>query len=302
VSLSLALALVVLLAVVLSGGSAYGGERTAGRDSGNERIVRRDFRVDDAGFDGVFFAPNNGAERPAVLVIAGSAGGLASSFMTAEALAMKGFPALGVAYFDRPGLPAQLRSIPLEYFEIALRALGRQPEVDPDKMAVLGASRGSEAALLLGVRYPDLVSAVIALAPANVAICSYPACDGPAWTYAGAAVPYVRPQDIIGHASIEAEIPAEVIRGPIFLACGARDNVWPSCWMASSIFNRLQQHRNHYEDRRVVKREAGHAIAGLPDWGVRSYGGGTVEANLKAQRQTWAALLRWLHSIGGSSE
>ena len=53
-------------------------------------------------------------------------------------------------------------------------------------------SRGSEAALLLGVYYPHLVHAVAAVVPSSVALCSYPLCDGPAWTLHGKPVPYTR--------------------------------------------------------------------------------------------------------------
>ena len=60
--------------------------------------------------------------------------------------------------------------------------LAAQPEVNPAKIAVLGASRGSEAAQLLGVYYPNLVHAVIASVPSDASICSYPGCTGPAWT------------------------------------------------------------------------------------------------------------------------
>jgi dienelactone hydrolase len=185
----------------------------------------------------------------------------------------------------------------LEYFETALRALARQRGVDSDAIAVLGASRGSEAALLLGVHSPDLVSAVIALAPANVAICSFPNCDGPAWTYRGAAIPYASFQGGMGPAAVEAQIPAEDIRGPIFLACGSLDTVWPSCRMATLINSRLSEHKERFPDRFVIKRKAGHAVAGPQISGAALCGGGSMEANEKAQRQTWAALLRWLHAI-----
>src|ERR1039458_4212970 len=67
------------------------------------------------------------------------------------------YPALGVAYSAEPGLPQTLSRIPLEYFAGALRWLARQPGVDPARIAVLGVSRGSEAAQLPGVYYPNLV-------------------------------------------------------------------------------------------------------------------------------------------------
>ncbi len=107
-----------------------------------------------AGFAGEMFAPVGGRKRPAVLVIGGSSGGLPT--FQAAALSAAGYPALAIAYFNYRGLPSTLSRIPLEYFARALGWLARQPGVDPSRILTLGVSRGSEAALLLGVHYPRL--------------------------------------------------------------------------------------------------------------------------------------------------
>jgi dienelactone hydrolase len=99
---------------------------------------------------------------------------------------------LSVGYFKLPGLPQQLSRIPLEYFGRALAWLAHQPQVDRKHIAILGVSRGSEAALLSGAYFPRLVSAVIAMVPSDVALCSIPGCRGPAWTFHGHPVPYTR--------------------------------------------------------------------------------------------------------------
>ena len=104
--------------------------------------------------------------------------------------ASRGYPTLDVAYFDAPGLPAELKDIPLEYFAKALRWLARQPGVDPARIWVMGISYGSEAALLLGVHYPHLVHGVAALVPNDLASCAAYVCNGPAWTFGGRPVPY----------------------------------------------------------------------------------------------------------------
>ena len=146
--------------------------------------------LSDDGFVGELLRPaSTAARRPAVLVLGGSEGGLPGGLLPAL-LAANGYPALGVSYFAEPGLPQALSRIPLEYFARALRWLARQPGVDPARIAVLGISRGSEAAQLLGVYYPNLVHAVIASVPSNVANCSYPRCAGPAWTLHGQPLPY----------------------------------------------------------------------------------------------------------------
>jgi hypothetical protein len=53
------------------------------------------------------------ARRPALLIFGGSEGGL-SGTLIAALLAAHGYPALALAYFNAPGLPATLSDIPLE--------------------------------------------------------------------------------------------------------------------------------------------------------------------------------------------
>jgi hypothetical protein len=81
--------------------------------------------VATAGFFGSYCAPAPGAaRRPAVLIFGGSEGGLAVADL-ARLLASHGYPALALAYFHAPGLPADLARIPLEYFARAARWLRR---------------------------------------------------------------------------------------------------------------------------------------------------------------------------------
>ena len=126
-------------------------------------IVMRAATLISDGFVGELFTPAAGARHPAILLIGGSEGGI-SSPLEAAMLAAQGYPTLTIAYFDYPGLPSTLSQIPLEYFARVLTWLSRQPGVDPAHLLTLGISRGSEAALLLGVHYPSLVHGVTARA------------------------------------------------------------------------------------------------------------------------------------------
>src|SRR5581483_9235287 len=182
------------------------------------------------GILGTFVTPRAARHHAAVLVFGGSEGGLSSHMLAiAEHLAAHGYPALAIAYWAAPGLPQSLDRIPLEYFTRALTWLGARPEVASQRVTVLGFSRGSEAAELLGVNFPQLVHSVVALVPSNVV-------HGPSWTIGGAPLPYTdqwnepRPTD-----DPNAVIPVERIRGPIFLACAFDDEVWPSCEYASTM-------------------------------------------------------------------
>jgi dienelactone hydrolase len=252
-----------------------------------------------AGFDGQLFTPPaSGSRHPAVLRFGGSEGGNAG-VLTAELLASHGYPALSIAYFKAPGLPASLHKIPLEYFVNALRWLARQPGVDPHRLIVEGVSRGSEAALLLGANYPSLVSGVIALVPSNVALISFPSNTGPAWTLHGRAVPF---QSQFGPAVLAAgaAIPVEKIRGPLFLDCGGADAVWPSCPMANAIIARRKAHHLPYRDHLLTFPDGGHGVGSLVPYVAASEietSGKSLFANARACATAWPQLLDYLQKL-----
>ena len=215
------------------------------------------------GFVGKYFVPTTPSRQmhAAVLVFGGSNGGL-GSVLLAGALAAHGYPALDIAYFKEPGLPQTLEDIPLEYFARALRWLGSRPGVDRARLWVDGVSRGSEAALLLGAHYPGLVHGVVALVPSDAAICSYPGCAGPAWTFEGKPVPYTSQFDD-PHPTDDpaAVIPVAKIQGPVFLDCGGYDQVWSSCPYAHAIMAELAAAHDRYPHVLMVSQGGGHGSA-----------------------------------------
>ena len=95
-----------------------------------------------------------------VLVLGGSEGGLVEGF--ASALARHGFATMALAYFAMQGLPPKLIEIPVEYFRRALDWLRAQPETSPARPAVVGSSKGGEAALLVASTYDDVGAVVLA--------------------------------------------------------------------------------------------------------------------------------------------
>lgn len=266
-----------------------------------ERV--RELRPARQGFYGEMFEPKNArVPGPAVLVLGGSEGGLATSNF-ASLLAARGYPTLALAYFGEPGLPKNLVRIKLEYFARALHWLAAQPGVDSARLAVVGISRGSEAAQLLGVHEPTLVHAVVALVPSNTANCGIPRftgtnqirCIGPAWTYRGKAIPYSRNPNPFDAATAIAD---ERIRGPVFLDCGGQDALWPSCLMAHAIVARLHAHRFGYPVTLLEYGQAGHGV-GLPLPYDPFYlpTGGSISADQRARAAAWPRLLAFLNSL-----
>jgi dienelactone hydrolase len=273
-------------------------------------VERRPVSVSEAGFVGRLYQPPPGtAKKPAVLEIGGSGGGLAGG-LVGGLLASHGYPTLDLAYFKLPDLPATLSNISLEYFTQALTWLGSQPNVDPRQIYVLGTSRGSEAALLLGAHFPDLVAGVIASVPSNVVLCS-PSCDSPAWTLNGEPLPYTRQFNNPAPTDVpDAVIPVERIRGPILLVCGGTDLVWHSCDYARAIRDRLAARDVTRPHPLLTYPSAGHGVGLLvryePSVGSASsvsgsalnFSGATVGANAAGLAKVWPRVLAFLDKRG----
>jgi len=267
--------------------------------------------LEQAGFVGQLWQPAPGtARKPAVLLFGGSEGAIRGQ-LVAALFASHGHPALNIAYFNAPGLQPTLSSVPLEYFTTALKWFDGQPNVDPHQVFVVGTSRGSEAALLLGANFPDLVAGVIASVPSNVALCS-PTCDGPAWMLNGQPLPYTSqfnnpaPTDEPG-----AVIPVERIRGPILLICGGSDQVWHSCDYAKAIVDRLKTNHTTQPHQLLSYASAGHGVGALvryePGSGslntpfpnatgqLINSAGATPDANTRARAKVWPRVLAFLN-------
>jgi dienelactone hydrolase len=261
----------------------------------------KDLRLATDGINGELYTPRHAAtKRPAVLVFGGSEGGLGPASFQGPLLAAHGYPTLALAYFKAPGLPQTLANIPLEYFRKALEFLRAQPGVDPHHVLVMGGSRGAEAALLLGSHYPNLVNGVIAGAPTSVVQPGFPDSTKPAWTQHGKALPSaVDPNDSRAKYTPNAIIPVEKIAGPLLLACGGKDPVWPSCRSTDVITGRLSAHHFRYPVTALRYPDAGHSLSGLDccysETAAATNGfGGSPDANRAAGTDAYAKLLAFL--------
>ena len=268
-------------------------------------VHKQPLRPRTSGVYGEFFSPASTTERrPAVLVFGGSEGGLTTG-EDAALLASHGYPALALAYFAEPGLPGNLSRIPLEYFARALRLLAGEPGVNRSKLVVFGTSRGSEAAQLLGVHYPQLVHAVVALVPSNHAICGIPrftgqanvSCIGPAWTFRGQPIPY---STFATPTGPPAPIADQRINGPIFLDCGGLDQLWPSCPMATAIVAQLHAHHFAHHVTLLDYHSGGHGVGSLMPY-LPSYNplldGDTPDPDQRARANGWPRLLSFLANL-----
>jgi dienelactone hydrolase len=208
----------------------------------------------------------------------------------------------------------------LETFDRALGWLTAQPEAPPGRLAVMGTSKGAEAAPLIALRHPEL-SAVIAAAPSSAV---WPGINwdsvnglnaGSSWTSGGEPLPYVpyasfHPAVLIGNLGRlyrnapervaehpAGAIPIENVRAPALLICGELDRLWPACPMARQLDARAEA-AGGPQITVLSLALVGHAdleppypdpaVGPTPRWG------GTAEDANKARARSWDAIVEFL--------
>jgi hypothetical protein len=225
------------------------------------------------GLVGDFFHEVGETSRRAVIMLGGSEGGSSWSRVRTPVrlLVERGFAVLSLAYFKAPGLPESLQEIPLDYFDAALEWLSGQPGIAHDGFAILGASKGAEAGLLLASRWPQ-ARCVIAFSPSSVVWQGIPAKRfalgddmRSSWSLNGHGLPFLpyagpfKKLDLVTlrlrdlHAQALANIPAvsaaripvERINGGVLLLSARNDRLWPAAEMGEAIMGYLDA--NHFE-------------------------------------------------------
>lgn len=293
-------------------------------------IVRTPVR--DDGLVGTFFHNSDSEPRPSVMVLSGSGGGVLETY--AALLASRGYSTLALAYFAMENLPNELANIPLEYFEKAIKWVQAQDTVLPDKLAVMGWSRGGELSLLLGATFKE-VKAVVAFVPSSV-IWGGVTRNGdmkPSWTYRGEPLPFM-PSTITSSDRVDfdqrtragipiretpyflramrdkpaaerARIPVERTNGPILLISGEDDQLWPSTYFSEQVMDRLAQQNHPYPSVHLSYPGAGHMIRPgcipktftviiHPIDGGRYELGGNAKDDAFASSNSWSKTLEFL--------
>jgi dienelactone hydrolase len=265
---------------------------------------------------GNFYPGAGEGPHPAILLLGGSEGGLgAAADGQARLLAKEGFAVLALAYYRLPGQPQRFELIPLETFTRALDWLKAQGEVDPARLAIMGTSKGAEAALLVASRRAD-ISAAVAAVPSQVVWQGFDWSFAPvktsSWSEGGKPVPFLPITtvgwngDIYGPALAdaakhpEAAIPVERIAGPVMLLCGEEDKLWPSCPMARAVKARRDQEGNALATTLLAYPDAGHFGVGpqLPTGqdvpAMITMFGGSKEGNVAARADGWPRTIAFL--------
>lgn len=117
------------------------------------------------GFHGELFRPEQDNYPGKILIcFSGSDGRFELFRMLAQVFQAHGLTALALAYVMEEGLPRQFYRVPIDLLEAAAMRLH---DMGYEKVGLWGISKGAELALTVGSLLPELVNAVVAVAPMN---------------------------------------------------------------------------------------------------------------------------------------
>jgi hypothetical protein len=239
-------------------------------------------------------------------------------------LASYGVAALSLRWFGGIGQPPGICEVPLEEFAPALDRLANMSR----RLAVIGVSKGAEAALLLAAHDPR-ISLTVAMSPSSVVWANVGAgLDGvtspyrSSWTRNGEPLPFVPYDDSwavprgewpsylgLYTQSLQtfadrvptSRIPVERIGGDVIVTAGGDDQVWPSDAFATAIVHRRR--RAGLDTVVVDHPEAGHRPTlprEPPSYGSVLARGGSPEADAAHGVAIWAAVARALDLVDDS--
>lgn len=229
------------------------------------------FRVKKDGFHGELFRPVQD-EYPgkALICFGGSDGKFELARMLATVFQARGLTTLALAYVMEKGLPDCFYHVPIDLLEAAAKRLH---DMGYEKVGLWGISKGAELALTAGSLLPNLVNAVVAVAPMSVVCQGFSkekgitVMPGSSWSFHGEEVPYnsfgiekfpfgqvlrksLKAREVtmyglylpmVEHPNPAAVIRVENITGPILLISSKMDTMWPSEPAAKRIMERLRE-------------------------------------------------------------
>lgn len=200
-----------------------------------------------------------------------------------------------------------------------------QPAVAaPDgRLAVVGASKGGELALVVAATFPDLVGAVVAYTPSAVVwagidfslssgatqsswsvggrplpFVPYPAGVGPSMSDRGMTLRPIYDRGLDNSAAVsEAAIPIERATGPTLLISGDDDAVWPATRMCTMLTERMRAAGRSASVRHLSFPQAGHAL--FPFLGRGDQAAAPMQIDFGGSHESAAAahMAAWPHVI-----
>lgn len=248
--------------------------------------------VEKDGFYGLYYPVEN-AKNPhlAVVVLGGSEGNENVPREVGKRFAEAGITALGVCYWNVPGLPDNCIEVPLEPFEAILQFLNAQGY---DQVYLYGISQGAKTALFVASLMPGY-KGVIALSPihclwngikGNKSLFGKRPAEACEFKYRDQTFPYMRYK--IGYARglwnlltqgqlnvaytysrplqnfrEETAVPVEKIQGDILFIHPQEDCMWPSPTAVRYMLERLRAKGFPHKAKALCYEKASHIIVPL---------------------------------------
>ena len=266
------------------------------------------------------YRPQGEGRLPVIIVVGGSEGGSLFGRRMGPQLAMLGYAALALPYYnpswnneELPGLPTAFVNVPVDRLDAVHRWIKGRPDLDHSRIGIYGVSKGGEFAMIAAARYRWL-RAVIGIVPSDVVWEGWgqPAPDGTlsSFSWGGRPLPFTPYFDIgptiaalergeraslaFAHAqgrrnapdrAAAARIAVERFAGAMLIAGGERDRTWPSGAMVQAIAERRAAAGR--ETIALVYPEAGHGLA-RTGWEPMNYPGNeTLVADAAASHAIW---------------
>lgn len=275
-----------------------------------------------------------GEPRPVIVVLHGADGGTGASERFGRKLASLGYAVVGLPYYSAdwgaygppkeiPGLPGSFIDIRIDQIAELRDWLRTRPDVDAGRIALFGGSKGAEFALIAASKY-DWITSVVAFAPSDLVWEGWGLetveAEGTrsSFSFHGQALPFMPYVGFVeglmagpGNANLlkihedgraahpereaAARIRVEDYPGAVMLVAGDADREWRSGQMARNVA--ASRSAAGLETTLLVYPEAGHDVGGdgwAPTAGEVARGGGSAEANARAQADAWARVLAFL--------
>ena len=288
------------------------------------------YRVDTDGFFGELFIPGEDKyPGKALICFSGSDGGIELAKSLAEVFSSNGLTTLALAYVLEEGLPKQFSCVPIDFLE---KAATKLHSIGYEKVGVWGISKGAELALTAGSLMPELINAVIAVAPMNTVCQGFVKDKGisfiktSSWSFHGEEIPYtpyttekfplgsilrksIKAREItmydlylplVENPKPEAVIKVEKINGPVLLISSKMDTMWPSEIAAKQIIKRLEDNSFPHLYQHLSYDYGSHLFVPLDMPSAKSFKGergknkeGAHKARMDSLTKTLEFVSRW---------
>ncbi|MEP3654770.1 MAG: acyl-CoA thioester hydrolase/BAAT C-terminal domain-containing protein [Litorimonas sp.] len=267
-------------------------------------------------------------KQPILVVLGGSEGGDGAARSQAPEFVDQGFIVLGLPYHSPawygqtqqfPDLPRAFDNLPIDYLEEAVAQVRLDKDVDPDRVLLMGGSKGAEFVMLAGALIPDDSDgggfcAIVADVPTDVVWEGWGRQNATekysGFSWRGEELPFVpyvdmgralsarqtgdsytmtqaheRGRDAFPDRVKAARINVEAIDEPLLLIGGDKDATWASAKMSRTVAQ--SRKAAGLETEIYVYTDASHAVGGSPLSTVS-------EADLNARIENYPAMMAFL--------